>query len=142
MSNKTAINGRLAGENRRYDIKLDTPLINEEYGKNASLLGEQGAASSLKELSSLPNDEVAEDMKCSTKTTSSSDINIACHVINGYMTAYCDSNTSTLFFDDDIERQILDTIKSSMDFYVDNENPFDSVDIVGVNYVGVDETRR
>lgn len=42
MSNKTAINGRLAGENRRYDIKLDTPLINEEYGKNASLLGEQG----------------------------------------------------------------------------------------------------
>ena len=106
------------------------------------LLGEQGAASSLKELSSLPNDEVAEDMKCSTKTTSSSDINIACHVINGYMTAYCDSNTSTLFFDDDIERQILDTIKSSMDFYVDNENPFDSVDIVGVNYVGVDETRR
>ena len=57
------------------------------------------------------------------------------------MTAYYDSNISELF-DNDIERQILDTIKSSMDFYVDNENPFDSVDIVGVNYVGVDETRR
>jgi hypothetical protein len=95
------------------------------------LVGED-AASSLKELSSLPNDEVVEDMKCSTKTTSTSDINIACHPINGYMT----SSTSTLF-DDDIERQILNTIKSSMDFYVENENPFDSVDIVGVNYVGV-----
>jgi len=56
------------------------------------------------------------------------------------MTAYYDSNISTLV-DDDIELQILDTIKSSMDSFsntVDNENPFDSVDdIVGVNYVGV-----
>ena len=98
------------------------------------LVSEEGAASSLKELSSLPNDELVESTKCST-TTSSSDI--ACHQINGYMTAYYDSNISTLV-DDDIERQILDTIKSSMDFYVDNENPFDSVDdIVGVNYVGI-----
>jgi len=99
------------------------------------LVGEQGASSSLTELSSLPNDKVVEDTKCST--TTSSNINIACHLINGYMTAYYDSNISTLV-DDDIERQILDTIKSSMDFYVDNDNPFDSVDdIVGVNYVGV-----
>jgi len=98
------------------------------------LVGED-ATSSLKELSSLPNDEVAEDMKCST-TTSSSEV---CHQINGYMIAYYDSNTSTLF-DDDIELQILDTIKSSMDSFsntVDNQNPFDNVDIVGINYVGI-----
>lgn len=42
MSDKIAINGRLAGENRRYDIKLDTTAINEEYGKNAFQFGEQG----------------------------------------------------------------------------------------------------